>query len=232
MEDETKEEIQEPKEEEMAAVDPNEEKETPAEEKAETPEQEKKEEEAGEEKEMSLDAYLDVAVTQKFLEDETEIDEEFVMEFSKEDKKQVNWALVAKKMFAVCQKMSMKSKEFCGKFAEAELKEKAYMAENAELKQFKSDIQSGQFKFEVDATLKEIENSVSMPREVMESLREESVKFSVDTVDAWKNLARAKAFEYTSKTNKKDSVVRYAINNSPFVGTKQGSDNGSPWKIN
>lgn len=227
MDDESKEKEQEVKEEEMAVVDPNEKTETPEEEKKESPELEQKEKESGEEKEMSLDSYLDTAVAQRFLEEETEDDQEMFAEFAKEDKKSVNWAVVAKKMFAICQKMSGKGKEFAMKFAEMEEKEKAYMSENAKLKEFKSSIEQSRFEFEVDSTLKEIENSVEMSKEELESLKVESAKFSVDNIDAWKNLARAKAFEHTSKKSKKDTIVRYSVLE---VQSNQKQGNGSPWK--
>ena len=221
------------KQEEDMSVDPNEKEETPAEEKKESPEEEKKEKDAGEEKEMSLDAYLDIGALQKFLEDETEMNEELVSEFSacEGDVKKMNWPAMAKGLFDYCQKMSVKNKEFCGKFEVMESAEQAYMAENKELREFKANVEKSKFDYEVDMTMKEIENSVEMPKEEFESIITESAKFSLDSIDAWKNLARAKAFSYASKSKKeKDGFVKYAINN-PFAGKYQATDNGSPWKL-
>jgi len=221
----------EAKTEEMAAKP--EKDETPADEAGESPDEEAKEKKEGTEQDMSLDAYLDTAYVLAWLQDETEqeqeyVDEEMTEEFSVGDSSKVNWAKVAKKMFAVCQKMAAKKKDISEKFAAAQENEKAYMAENMSLKEFKEKIEKNQFSFEVNTTLKEITTAVEIPTDVVDNLKEQSLNFSMSNVDAWKNVARAKAFEYKAKiSDKKDGPARYAINNNGPV--KQENSNGSVW---
>jgi len=122
--------------------------------------------------------------------------------------------------------MSAEKEEMCGKFAEADEKNKAYMAENEELKKFKADVEARQFSFEVDSCLKEIETGVAIPKSEMEFLVEESKKFSLATVDAFKNLAKAKAFGFAVKGKKEDEPKRYAL---PFVNNDNSKKGSSPW---
>jgi glutamyl/glutaminyl-tRNA synthetase len=102
--------------------------------------------------------------------------------------------------------------DMCGKMAKMEEENKAYMAENEELKKFKADEEGKQFAFAVDSTLKEIEDKVEIPASDREFLLEESKKFNLETIDGWKNLARAKAFDFAKKDKKEDGgVKRYAL---------------------
>ena len=51
-----------------------------------------------------------------------------------------------------------------------------------------------------------------MPQEDFDALVEESKKFSLETIDAWKNLAKAKAFSFAVKGKKsKDEPIKYGF---------------------
>jgi hypothetical protein len=203
--------------EEMAADKPaedtpeEEKKETPEEEKKEDKEEQKQEEEKGTEKKMSLDANLDVAALLAMLEDETEgykslVEEEFAKPDSEKD-----FAKICNAMYAKMCKMSAEKTEMCGKMAKMDEDAKAYMAENEELKKFKADEEAKRFEFEVDTTMKEVENACEMPKEEMSALRDEAKNFSIANVDSWKNLVKAKAFNFAIKGKKDDGVRRYAF---------------------
>jgi len=200
-------EIEEKKEEMAVDTAKDEKEETPKEEKQETPEEEKKEQEEKTEEKMSLNAWLDVKAVLSMLADETESYGKVAEEFAKEPE-QMNYGLVMGAMYSKMCKMT----EMCGKFAEVEEKNKAYMAENEELKKFKADIEDRQFKYEVDTCMSEIKNSVEIPQEDFDNLVEESKKFSLETIDAFKNLARSKAFSFAVKGKKsKDDPVKYGF---------------------
>jgi len=199
-------------------------KEKPEEEKGEKPADEKKEEDK--EKNMSLNSYLDAAVLLKMLEDETENYKGMVEEeFAKPEGEQ-NMAKVCEAMYCKMCKMSAANVDMCGKMAKMEEENKAYMAENEELKKFKADEEQKEFTFAVDTTLKEIEERVEMPTSDREFLLEESKKFTLETIDGWKNLARAKAFEFAKKDAKEDTGERFAL---PW-GNKDANVKKSLWK--
>jgi hypothetical protein len=204
---------------EMAVETPEEEKvEDPKEEATETPEEEKKEQ-------MSLDSYLDMVYTLALMEEETESRKEFlkeedefalkcaVDEIKKDGEK--DFAVVSRGMFACLKEMS-------AKMSKMEESNKAYMAEFESLKSFKKSIEDAKFGFEVESTLKEVENS--MPVEEIEKAREESAKFSLETIDGWKNAVKAKAFSFSKTADKKDKTPitpRWMYD----VNTSQSKDN-------
>lgn len=203
---------EEPKNEEMAVDEPKVEEEPKSEEMAveEEPKSEEspKDDEPKEEPkaEMSLDSYLDLAYTLSLMEEETESRKEFlkeedefalkcaVDEIKKEGEK--DFAVVSKGMFA-------KIKEMSAKIAKMEAENKAYMSEFESLKSFKKSADEARFSYEVESTLKEVE--AVMPSEEIEKARTESVNFSVDNIDAWKNAVKAKAFVFAKPSDKKNT---------------------------
>lgn len=166
--------------------------------------------------EMSLDSYLDLAYTLSLMEEETESRKEFlkeedefalkcaVDEIKKEGEK--DFAVVSKGMFA-------KMKEMSAKMAKMEAENKAYMSEFESLKSFKKSANEARFSYEVESTLKEVETV--MPSEEIEKARTESLNFSVDNIDAWKNAVKAKAFTFAKPSDKKNTkpelVSRWAF---------------------
>jgi hypothetical protein len=213
MEDEEKDKKVEEMAEKPKEETPEEEKkETPEEEKKETEEEQKKEEEKGTEKKMSLDANLDLAVLLKMLEDETEGYKGIVeQEYAKEEG-QKDFAKICEAMYCKMCKMAAEKEEMCGRMAKMESDNKTYMEENMALKQFKADQEQKEFQFAIMSTLKDIDESVEMPKADKDSLIEESKKYTLDTIDGWKNLARAKAFEFAKKGKKEDDgTKRYGL---------------------
>jgi len=205
-------------EEKMAETPAEEKKEDPEEEKKETPEEEKKEN-------MSLDAYLDVAATLAFLKDETESYKEVAAEFAK-PAEEMNYAKCMGAMYAFMCKMDAMCKMAEDKAAKEEEEKKAYMAENEQLKKFKAEEEQKQFKFAVDSTLKSIEEKTQIPADELESLREKSKEFTIYTLDAWTNLAKARGLDFALKGDKKDDgVKRYGL---PFPGEGR-KVSSSPW---
>lgn len=187
------------KKEEMAAEPEKKEEEKPAEEKKEemSAEDEKKEEEKEEEEkpeeekkeEMSLDQNMDVAATLAMLANETDAFSGLVKnEFSKV----VGERDYAKMFEAMCGKMSQMAEE------------------NKNLKSFKASMEQKQFDFEVNSTMKYIEEKTTMPKDQRDALIEESKKFSLETVDGWKNLAKAKGLDFAIKDEKEDGILRFA----------------------
>lgn len=178
----------EKKEEEMAVKEPEKkEEEMAAKEPAkESPEDEKKEEEK-EKEEMSLDQNLDVAAFLAMLANETDAYSAIVREeYAKEEK---NFA----KMFEA----------MCGKMAK--------MAEdNKNLLAYKKDIEKRQFEFEVNSTMKYIEEKSTIPQEKKDYLLEESKKFSLENIDGWKNLAKATGLEFAKVESTETEELQFA----------------------
>jgi hypothetical protein len=100
---------------------------------------------------------------------------------------------------------------------------KAYMAENEELRKFKAGFEEKQFKLEVDSTLKDLEEC--LPEKEMDALRMESEKFSLETIEGWKNAARAKAFLFSKEKKPSDNITKIGL---PFSGVS-GKKSGSLW---
>jgi hypothetical protein len=214
---------EEEKKEEMAAEKPAEG--SPEEEKKETPEEEKKEQEEGKEK-MSLDANLDSKALLAMLETETEDYQEMSLEFEKPEAER-NYAKMCGKMYSKMCKMAAEKEEMSARMAKMEEENKAYMAENEQLKTYKNSVEMSRFAFEVDSTLKEVEEF--MPQTEMTTLREESKNFNMENIEGWKNAVKAKAFTFSKNTNRDENegILRSGF---PFVGKKENSD--FLWKTN
>ena len=122
--------------------------------------------------------------------------------------------------------MAAEKEEMAAKFAEEEKKSQAYMAENEELKKFKFEKDQEQFNFAVDSVLKEIEEKVKIPTDELDSLREKSAEFSLDTLENWRNLAKSRALDFAMRDGKETTVSRYGL---PFQVDQTKKSNGSPW---
>ena len=188
-------------------ADETEKKETPAEEKKETPAEEKKEKEEGTEKKMSLDANLDTAAILQMLADETDGYKDLVDSQGSDDFS----AKLMAAMYAKMCKMAADDVAMCDKMAKMADENKAYMDELADLKTFKANQEQEQFAITVDSTMKEIENTVEMSKEEMDSIRDESKKYNLSNIDIWKNMAKAKAFEHTPKTKKQEGPTKIGL---------------------
>ncbi len=219
MEDEK--DLKKSEEEEMAVAPPDEkpeeenmaekpaetkDEEKPAEEgKEETPAEEKKEEDK---ENMSLDSNLDVKAMLAMLADETEAYKKVSADFEAGN-------LNMGELFALAYSKMCKMAEDNKKFEE----------ENMSLKAFKAKEESEKFAVEVAATMKDIEEKSEMPDEKRNFLLEESKKFSLDTIDAWKNLAKAEAFSFAKKGSEENTELRFA---NPWQ-VLDSSKKSSPW---
>lgn len=217
--------------EEMAMEKEEEEKEPKEEEVTENKEEveENKEEEPKET--FSFDTYVDVMALLAFLKAETETNEEAsedykeslsmaVGELEKEGSEK-NFGIIGKGMFAKLCKMAEKLKD-------AEEKNKSFMAENEELKKFKAGIEEERKAYAVEETLKALESKVIIPEEAMAEMREEAKKFSLESIDAWKNYCKAKSFDFAVRQTKKtdgENLIKIGL---PF-GKTVSSDANDVW---
>ncbi len=194
----------------------DEEKETPEEEKKETPEEEKKEEEKGLEKKFG--------VSEKFVSKMESMSQYFAEDDGDEDDVKMAAEELKKGEFCDAEKVAMglycKMCKMSEKMTRLAEENTTYMAENEQLKGWKSESENNQKMFEVESTLKELSDKVVIPAETMSEMREEAAKYNYANIDAWKNFCKAKSFDFAVKPegkNKKDEVTRIGM---PFgVGT-------------
>lgn len=199
-----KEEEKTPEVEEMASEEiATEEKEKFESDEEESEEKEEESEEEEKSEEMSLDANLDVKAILGFLQNETEDYQKIAAEFA-EDKEEKDFAKLTSYMYGRMQEMASKMEE---KDKESE----AYMAELEDLRKYKKGKEEADFNFAVDSTLKEIETKTEITKSELETLREKSKEFSLENIDVWKNLAKAKGLDFAIKNNseKKEEEIRY-----------------------
>ena len=93
------------------------------------------------------------------------------------------------------------------------------MAENDELKKFKSDEEANRKQFEVDKTLQEMSEKVDVPDTAMAEMKEKAKEFDLMGIDGWKNYCKAKAFDFAAKVKPgktEDEIKRYGL---PFTFT-------------
>lgn len=183
------------------AVD--EKKESPADEKAETPAEEKKEEAEGTEKKFEFPADFDFQkMSALFADDEEEFAVKAKEEFAKSEA--VNPQVVLSVMYSKMCKMS----EAMTKMADDN---KAYMAENENLKKFKADFEASQKLFEVEKTMKEMSDKVVLSDEARAEMMAEAEKFSFAEIDTWKTNCKAKSFDFALRETGKSDVVRIGM---------------------
>jgi hypothetical protein len=105
-----------------------------------------------------------------------------------------------------------KMQEYAKKLAEDN---KAYMAENEELKKFKAELETKQKEFAVNETMNEISEAVHIPDNVMAEMKAEADKYTFADIEAWKNYVKAKSFEFAVKPVKNKGVEEVGL---PFSG--------------
>ena len=193
---------EEKKEEEMA-------EETPAEDKKETPEEEKKEEDMGmmpeDEMNMSLNENLDVAALLGFLKAETKAYRDIKDEqLFKDVTYSINLCMgeIAKGRGANAKVVSNAMLEFM-KLASSRLRTyfesgRELTKENKELKEFKTSVEAEKKSYQVDSVLREAVEA-GMPDEEVENCRAEAENYSLEDIDSFKNMVKAKAFTYFGK---------------------------------
>jgi hypothetical protein len=212
--------------EEMAAPPP-EKKETPEEvakekKEGETPEEEKKEGAEGEAKEgeapapkkAKMSEFCDMEKMSKFME-ESEFSAEFAEEAKKEDG--LDFGLVVKACYSAFCKMSEK-------FDASEKDKNAYMAKMQEYEARFAELEKQKFSIEVESQLQEVSDVLS--KDEIEECRTDSVNFSMENVDGWKNKVKALGFTKTKGKKVENKVLTYAL---PFTNLPKPVDNGSVW---
>ncbi len=210
-----------------AAAPAEEEKVEAAAPEAKDDEKEEAKEEAKEAKEeekekMSLDQNLDMVALLAFLKAETEsygavaddaeedVKQSYAMikscyDEASKPQEEMSMGMLMNNMFAYCGKMA-------AKIAKMAQDKDVYMAENKELKAFKQSVEEQKMQYAVEEVLKEAFDA-KMPRERIDELRVEASKFSMDTLDTFKNMVKAEAFEYIKKFGKidADKIRRIAL---------------------
>ena len=119
-----------------------------------------------------------------------EADNAFKAEFDKEDKDK-DFSVIINSMLAKMKVLSESNKEFA--------------LSNEKLQEFKNTIEEERFSFEVDAALKELQETVDIPEKAIKEMREKSLEYTLETIDGWKNDCKAQAFSYAVKKVDNDS---------------------------
>lgn len=179
------------------------------------PEEPKKEETP--EDEYSLAGFIDLVGARAFLEEEGESDTDdfkYCMKMGIEQLpkgKDADFGLLLKAMYSKMCKMSEDMKA-------EKAKSEVFMAENEELKKFKSETETAQKNFAVEETLKQLSDKVDIDADTIEEMRSEAAKFSLPDLEGWKNYCKAKSFDFAVKKNKKveQSIPRIGL---PFTET-------------
>ena len=195
--------LEEVKEEVKLAADTakSEEKETKAEEKKETPAEEKEEVKKGIEKKFEFPI-------QK-MEEMFAGDEDVKMALEEMAKgNDADFGIVVQSMYAKMCKME----EYAKKLAEDN---KAYMAQNEELKKFKAELEGQQKAFAINETLKELAVSVYLPDDIKAEMRADAENYTLENIEAWKNSCKAKSFDFAIRMPKNQGVIEVGL---PFGG--------------
>lgn len=143
-----------------------------------------------EELEMSVNENIDVDALVALFEDEEETCGILEAEFGKEDKEK-DFAVIINTMYLKVKSLLEINKEFA--------------LSNEKLQDFKNTIELERFEFEVNASLKELQETVEIPEKVIKEMREKSSEYDLETIDSWKNDCKAQAFAYAVKQEDKES---------------------------
>jgi len=122
--------------------------------------------------------------------EEEDVSNTLKAEFDKEDKDK-DFSVIINSMLAKIKVLSESNKEFA--------------SSNEELQKFKNTIEEERFSFEVDAALKELQETVDIPEKAIKEMREKSLEYTLETIDGWKNDCKAQAFSYAVKKVDNDS---------------------------
>jgi len=119
------------------------------------------------------------------------------------------------KMMKMAQKMEAMAEE-----------SKSYMAENEELKAYKSSIEEEQKFARVQAFLVDLGNKVVVPEETMSEFSENSNNFAIEELHVWEAECKAKSFDFAVRSGKKEEVQKIAL---PFKSTTLRKPNNDIW---
>lgn len=111
-------------------------------------------------------------------------------------------------MFAAMKKMQAKMGRMA---ADAEV----YMAENKDLKEFKAETEAKQKEFAIAETMRELSEKANVPDDVKQEIIAEAQKHTLETLDDWKNFAKAKCFDFAkpekSEEEEKIEVIGFSF---------------------
>jgi len=162
--------------------------------------EEKMEEEVKEEK-MTSDAYVESSAQEAMLEDVAEDQAEAAEEENKPGVMEIE--------VTIYEGMQTELVDLKAKVKAMEEDKDVYMSELEALKTFKADYDAAKFSKEVESTLLEASDIPKDIREEFKTLAAE--KFSVDTIQEWKNIVFAKAYEYSKGSTKKNKHMSIDI---------------------
>ena len=205
--------------------------ENPDEEPDDDPDDEGNEDEEDNAVKMSLNEYLDVAALLEFLKNETVVYRSMKSDAAKDIRYSIANCMneIAKGLdaqpkailSAMFSFMKVASKEL----ASLSEKNKVFSEENIQLKEFKTTVETEKKQYEVDKVLKEAE-AAGMPEAEIDACRTDALSFSLENIEAYKNMVKAKAFKYFGTRDiSKDSLTRIGL---PFNGKRFTKP--SPWK--
>ena len=140
-------------------------------------------------------------------------------------KEKADFAKVVQGMYAKMCKMSAKMTQM------AEEK-KAADAEMAALKEFKANSDTQEKEFAVNKTISELEEKVVVPEDARAAFIADAANYSLADIETWKNVCKAKSFDFAVKPNKEDKgekkVTKIGL---PFSVTPQNAKKPL-WVIN
>jgi hypothetical protein len=129
--------------------------------------------------------------------------------------KEADFGIVMQGMYAKMCKMA----KVVEKMAEDN---KAYMAENEQLKKFKAELENQQKEFAISETLKDLSASVYLPEDVRAEMRADAEKYTLENIEAWKNACKAKSFDFAIRMPKNQGIIEVGL---PFSGATKKKDN-------
>jgi hypothetical protein len=92
---------------------------------------------------------------------------------------------------------------------------KAYMAENEELKKFKAELEGQQKEFAVNETLKDLSVSVYLPDDVKAEMKADAANYTLANIEAWRNACKAKSFDFAIRMPQNQGIIEVGL---PFGG--------------
>ena len=147
---------------------------------------------------------------EKDKEEEDKEDEEFKAKAKEdeedEEEKSFEESLSADKD-AIIAEMSAKIEEMAATIEKMTEDSKVYMAENEELKKFKSNIEESQKSFAVEQTIRELEEKVIIPEEQKAEMIADAEKYSFSEIEEWKTLCKAKSFDFVARESDESNVI-------------------------
>ena len=167
----------------------------------------------GEKEEMSADANVDPTAQAQMMEDDAEVNEEKAEEFvENEDDGEIEVEPTEpEKEPEVKQMVEVDAEEYAmlkDKVEAMEADKDVYMSELETLKEFKKNVEDLQMSREIESTLLDVKDS-GIPSDIMENLKSESVNYSLENIQQWKNQVEATAYKFSkgNKNIKKDNGV-------------------------